>query len=106
MALTAPIIRHGKIDTVSSGDNVIVAAVTGKKIRITSYLLIPSAAVSLTWKSDSDEISGTMDFAALGGAAPTGNAWAPLLETAEGAALKLNLSAAVQVSGHVAYFEE
>lgn len=97
------------IDTATSGDNTIVAAVPNRKIRVINYTAIASADVSIRWKSGaSTNLSGAMALAANGGAAPAGTGQAPsghigLFETAPGQALVLNLSGAVQVSGHLAY---
>ena len=94
-----------KIDVASSGDNTIVSAVEGKKIRVLQYALVCSDAVTVQWKSSGGTaLSGAMSFAANGGIScpfsPVG-----LFETAIGEGLVLNLSAAVQVSGHLVYVE-
>lgn len=100
---------YAVISTATSGDNTIVAAATnGRKIRVQEYLVVPSAAVTLTWKSGSTAISGAMDLAAK---APleastfgqTGTGVDGVLQTAGGEALVLNLGGAVQVSGHIKY---
>ena len=97
-----------KIDTATSGDNTIVAAFPNRKIRVLNYTVIASGDVSIRWKSASTALSGAMAVATNGGAAPAGAAQSPsgqigLFETAIGEALVLNLSAAIQVSGHLAY---
>jgi len=97
-----------KIDTATSGDNTIVTAVPNRKIRVINYTTIASGDVSIRWKSASTAISGAMALATNGGAAPSGTGQSPsghigLFETAPGEALILNLSAAIQVSGHLAY---
>lgn len=98
-----------KIDTATSGDNTIVAAIPNREIRVINYTTIASGDVAIRWKSGaSTALSGAMALAANGGAAPSGTGQSPsghigLFETAPGEALVLNLSAAVQVSGHLAY---
>lgn len=97
-----------KISASASGDNTIVAAVSGKRIRVQNYTIIAAGDVSVTWKSGSTEISGAMPFASNGGAAPGAggpNATGPdgVLETAGGEALVMNLSGAVLVAGHLRY---
>lgn len=90
------------IDAAASGDaNAVIAAVSGKAIRVMCYTVVAAADVTVTWKSGSTAISGAMDLPAKGGASPA----SPLgmMQTAEGAALNLTLSGAVQVSGHVGY---
>lgn len=99
---------YASIDTATSGDNTIVAAASGRKIRVIAYTAIASGDVSIRWKSASTSLSGAMAVAANGGAAPSGAGESPsgyigLMETAPGEALILNLSAAIQVSGHITY---
>ena len=81
----------------------VVTAVTGKKIVVTSIVLVCAAAVSVNWEDDTTDISGVMSFPALGGYAMSGDR---LLETTAGNALKLTLSDTIQVSGHISYYEE
>lgn len=93
------------INVATATDHTIVAAVTGKKIRVLSYVIVAAAAVAVTWKSGSTARSGAMSFAANSGivvspAAPSGGSW---FETAAGEALVLTLSGAQQVSGHLTY---
>lgn len=89
------------IDAAASGTNPVIAAVSGKSIRVMCYTVVAAADVTITWKSGSTAISGAMDLPAKGGASPA----SPLgmMQTAEGEALNLTLSGAVQVSGHVGY---
>ena len=94
--------RYASISGASSGDNAIVAAVTGKKIRVLSYAIVGAGAVSAKFRSGTTDITGAMSFAANGGAAvgfsPVGH-----FETAAGSALNVNLSGAVAVAGHLTY---
>lgn len=89
------------IDAAASGANAVIAAVSGKSIRVMCYTVIAAADITITWKSGTTAISGAMDLPAKGGASPA----SPLgmMRTAEGEALNLTLSGAVQVSGHVGY---
>jgi len=60
-------VKEFSIDINSSGDNTLVALVTGKRIRVLSYLLVADAAVSARWKSGaSTNKSGAMALAANG----------------------------------------
>ena len=101
--------KFAAISASSSGDNTVVAAVTGKKIRVLNYTAIAAGSVSITWKSGaSTSLSGAMPLAANGGAAPSAGAQTPigqipLFETAQGEALVLGLSGAVLVAGHLTY---
>ncbi len=100
--------KFASISAASSGSNEIVAAVTGKRIKVLAYTVIAAGDVSITWRSASTAISGAMSIAQNGGAAPAAGAsgplgFVPLLQTESGEALNLNLSSAVQVSGHLTY---
>lgn len=94
------------IATSTSGDNTIVAAVTGRKIRVLGYVLSANAAVNTKWRSASTDKTGLRYFGSAGQ-----ESIAPLsddpevfwFETAAGEALVLNLSGAVAVGGYVVY---
>lgn len=90
------------INTASSGDQTIVAAVPGKQIVVTNYVLVNTTAQSLTWKSGSTALSGPMALGALATLVVDNDA--PVLVCNVGEALVLNLGAATQVSGHLTYF--
>lgn len=101
-------ILFAKIDAASSGDNQIVAADTTRKIKVLSATLVASGTVSVKWRSGTTDLSGAMPLVANSGfvlpaSAPgQGN----YLETAVNTALNINLSGAVQVSGHISYYLE
>jgi hypothetical protein len=95
------------IAATADGDNTVVAAVTGKKIRVLGYVLTVNAAGTVQWKSGASTAkSGAMEFPDGGGAAPglcdpaTGGFW---FETAAGEALVLATAAGVDGLGHVTY---
>lgn len=98
--------KFAAISAASSGNNTIVAAVTGKKIRVLSYSLVVTSAVTAQWKSATGgaNLSGAMPFGANGGISaphsPVGH-----FETASGELLNLVLGSAVAVAGHVTYVE-
>ncbi len=91
------------INTAGSGDTVIVAAVTGKRIRVINYVLTAAGVVSVTFRSGTTALTGAMPLAANGGISVAGAQPGFWLQTAAGEALNLSLSAAVQVSGHITY---
>jgi len=100
--------KYAAISASSSGSNTVVAAVTGKRIRVLSYVMVAAGDVTATWQSASNNISGGMALAANGGAAPSAGQATPggligQFETNQGEALNLNLSAAVSVAGHLTY---
>jgi hypothetical protein len=96
--------KFATIDEASSGDNQVVAAVAGKKIRVLSYVIVSSAANTCTWRDGTSPISGGMSLAANGGVSAPYN---PLghFETTANTTLNLNLSAAQSVDGHLTYIE-
>lgn len=97
------------ISASSSGDNAIVAADATRKIKLLSYLFISAGNVNATWKSGAaTSLSGALPLIANVGAGlgPATAAGGHLMETAVNQALVLNLSGAVQVSGHISYFLE
>jgi len=94
------------IDAATSGDNTLVAAVAGAKIRVLAYVLVASAAVTVRFEDGAGgtALSGQMQLAANGGAvapfSPVG--W---FETTANTLLNLELSGAISVDGHLIYVE-
>lgn len=100
-------LKTAKIDHGSSGNNEIVAAVAGKKIKVYAIVLVVSDAVNCKWCSATTDLTGAMNFSSQGeGYSHAVQPPAFLLETAAGEALNLNLSAAVAVDGYVAYWDD
>jgi hypothetical protein len=93
---------YAVISASSSGDNQIVAAQVGKKIRVLQWSLTSNGTVSATWRSGTTPITGArplIQYASCGGSfSPIGR-----FETAAGSALNLNLSGATAVGGEIAY---
>ena len=101
---------YASIDTAVSGDNTIVAANTANRIYVVSYVLSGlGTAISVRWKSGaSTNLSGLIPLAGTSSITPgyvglVSSPETPLMKTAVNNALVLNLSAAVQVSGHLSY---
>lgn len=98
--------KFAAIDAATSGNNTIVAAVTGKKIRVLSAFVVAAGAVTARFESGADgtALTGQMSLAANGGFVlpfnPVGH-----FETAAGVLLNLELSGAVSVDGSVTYVE-
>jgi hypothetical protein len=100
--------KFAAINASSSGINTIVAAISDKKIRVVSYVIIAAGAVTAAWQSGSTPLSGPMSLAASGGASASIGILAPigtygLFQTNANEALNLNLGGAVNVSGHLCY---
>lgn len=96
--------QYAAISAASSGDNTLVAAVSGKKIRVLSYTLVPASSVAMRFESGAGgtALSGVMTSAAILKADYNERGH---FETAAGALLNLELGGAVQVSGHITYVE-
>ena len=94
------------INVSASGQTALVAAVPGKKIVVTRYLIVAQGAVSPKFQSASTDLTGPLRLAADGNAilddvgVPTFRA---LFATNSGEALNINLSAAVAVGGYLNY---
>lgn len=94
-----------KISGSSSGANVIFAfaGLTGQIIRVHSYVIVATTAVSFTFEdSDGTDATGAMPLGANGGVAAL---WNPEghFSLAANKGLSFNLSSGVLVAGHVTY---
>lgn len=97
--------KFASIAASNAGDNTLVSAVSGKKLRVVKYTIVASGAVSAKFRTSSGtDLSGAMSLGANSG---VGGAFCPLglLETIAGDGLVLNLSAATPVAGHLTYVE-
>lgn len=94
------------IDAATSGDNTLVAAVTSKKIRVLSLMLVAAGTVNVRFESGAGgtALSGQMQLTAQTGFAlnysPVG--W---FETGSNTLLNLELSGAVSCDGLLVYVE-
>lgn len=90
------------ISASASGDNQIVAAVAGKKIRVLQWSFASNGTVSAKWRSGTTDLTGSrplIQYAmASGSFSPVGR-----FETAVNQALNLNLTGAIGVGGELAY---
>ena len=98
------------IDTATSGDNVILTGIPGKRFRIYAYILFSAQNNYLIWKSGSTALSGQMHMSASSSAAiHLGDNWPaggmPVLQTGVGEDLILYLNGAHNVGGHLTYGE-
>lgn len=98
-------VKYAAIAASSNGDNTIVAAVEGYKIRVLGYVMVGAGAVNAFWQSAAagDVLSGTMAIAAAGGKIEAALNGLGHFETNKGELLNLNLSGAVAVAGHLTY---
>ena len=99
-------VKYAVIDAALLGNNTLVAAVTGKKLRVISMFYMASGAVTAIFQSGA---GGTALTGGLQHTAQTGmvlpdneDGW---FETAAGSLLNINLSGAVSVDGALSYIE-
>lgn len=99
-------VKYAVIDAATLGNNTLVAAVAGKKLRVLAFFLVASGAVTARLQSGAGgtALTGQMVMAANGVLSVPFNpeGWC---ETAAGALLNLELSAAVSVDGALTYVE-
>lgn len=92
------------IDHAASGNNTLVSAVTGYKIRVHNLVLVASGTTTVRFQTGAGGTALTGDMALVAnvgfapGFDPTGH-----FETAAGQLLNLSLSAAVSVDGWLTY---
>lgn len=98
---------NAPVNVSTLGDNTIIAAVTGKRIRVHAYELSAAGAVTAKWKDGaSTDLTGPLALAAAGASADAverTNDADGIFQTTAGNALVLNLSAAVVVGGFIDY---
>lgn len=102
-------INHANVDAGASGDNVLVAGVVGKRIRVISCFVIAGGAVFAYFVDGADtdlagSASNTIKIAESSGFVLPFNqgGW---FQTGIGESLDINLSGAVSVAGSLSYIE-
>lgn len=99
-------VGRAAISTASSGDSSVVAAVTGRKIRVLSLQFLCTSAVTVGFESNNaggdTALTGVMAFPDNGGMVLPHNPFG-WFETVAGEALHITLGGAVQVSGSLVY---
>jgi hypothetical protein len=98
---------NAAVNAASLGDNTLVAAVAGKRIRVHAYELSSAGVVTAKFKDGAaTDLTGPLTLAAAGAAADAAertNDSDGLFQTTAGNALVLNLSAAIVVGGFIDY---
>lgn len=94
-------VKFVPISLTATGD--LVAAVSGRKIRVISYLFICSAALTINFESNTTDVTGPMQVAANGGVSYPGGVLAPAFETATGEKLAMTITGTGNVRGHLSY---
>lgn len=92
------------VSAASSGDNTLLAAVTGYKIRVLSYKLVAAGTVTTRFESAAGGTALTGVMSQIAGV-PNDATFEKEghFETAVSALLNLELGGAVQCSGHLTY---
>lgn len=90
------------IDGTSDGDNEVVAAVTGRRIRVLGIYLSADAAGQVAIKSGSTVI-GKAEFIASNLSQNVSMGGVPVFQTASGEALVINTTASQDIAGFVTY---
>ena len=100
------VVKRAVIDHAGSGDNTLVASVTGKRIRVYDIVLISAGTVTVRFESGAGgtALTGALTLVANTGFAPGFTPYGHF-ETAAGALLNLELSDAVSVDGWLVYAE-
>ena len=103
-AMTALTPLFASIAASGNGNNTVVAAVTGKKIRVLAYNFMANGTVNAKWQSGAGgtDLTGLKYLVANTGLVAPFNpvGW---FETAAAALLNLNLSAGIAVGGELVY---
>lgn len=104
---SSPVVKFAVIDAASSGDNTLVAAVTGKKIRVLSAVLVASNAVTVRFESGAGGTALTGQMVLTNPSDGFTLPFSPCgwFQTAAGSLLNLELSGAVSVDGCLTYIE-
>lgn len=103
--IKVPDVSRATIAASSSGANTLVAAVTGKKIKIINFIISASGAVNFKFQSHvtPTDITGLFYLAAAGSSIGASNDFVGWGATLVGEALDINLSGAVAVGGVLHY---
>ena len=101
-------IKRAVIDHATSGDNTLVSAVIGKRIRVVSLFLVAAGTVNVRFESGASgtALTGQMNLIAnTGFVLSMGFNEAGWFETSKSELLNLELSAAISVDGVLSYIE-
>ena len=102
-----PVLKSAAISIAGMGDNTVVAAVTGQRVKVMHLSLFTSGAVNVQVKSGAGtNLTGAFTFLANQGWAFDAAGGNKAMMTTAGDALVVNLSAAVTVTGYVQFFQE
>ena len=98
-------VKFAHVSAASDGDNDIVTAVAGKRIRVIAYAFTVSAASTVVLQDSANTDLATFILPANGGVSYAGGVQAPAFETAVGTGLEITNAASNDTFGHVTYIE-
>jgi hypothetical protein len=100
-------IKYVRVNATADGDNTVITAVTGKKIRVLGYVLVANAAGAVTLQDSTGTpvIFAVFDLAANGGVSYAGGIDCPAFETDVGKGVEVSNGAGVDTKGHITYVE-
>jgi hypothetical protein len=106
LSLSTADVKYARVNATADGDNVVLAAVTGKKLVILGYQIqaITTAGV-VTIKDSAAGVKATFDLAARQAVSYQGSSEAPAFETPTSEGLLINTQASQDVLGHLTYRE-
>jgi hypothetical protein len=99
--------KFARINATADGDNLIVAGVGGKKLRVLgmSFALTAAGTITIQDTTGTPVIFGQYPLAANGGLSYHGGIDAPMFETAVGAGIEINNPAGIDTLGMLDYVE-
>ncbi|OYT74186.1 MAG: hypothetical protein CFK49_09705 [Armatimonadetes bacterium JP3_11] len=104
VSVIQPDYKYAVISANTSGNTQVVAGVSGKRIVVVAFAVVAAGTVNIQFRSGTtNAITGTMRLVEAGGIAHEFSGG--LFRTGVGEALNINLSANVQVGGHLTYLE-
>jgi hypothetical protein len=100
-------VKYARVNATADGDNTVIAAVSGKALRVLGYQLATTAAGTITLQDSagSPAVFASFPMAANGNISYAGGLQAPAFETASGVALEISNGAGVDTLGHITYVE-
>lgn len=104
--LTTAVTKFARVNATADGDNVVLGAVTGKKLVILGYQLqAMTTAGVVTVKDSATGVKATFDLAVRQAVGYSGSTDCPAFETPVGEGLLIGTQTGQDVIGHITYRE-
>lgn len=102
-------VKYAVVNAAADGDNVIIAAVAGKSIRVLGYALTGASTaggtITLQDTAGTPVVHAKLAIANNGGVSYAGGLQAPAFQTAAGTGVEVNNPTGVDTFGHMVYVE-